>query len=257
MTTLTPTAAASRPGLLAPTERAARIAWKRRQVLTFLRDEVYTSRAVIECLLDVTATPAKDTLAGLAREGLILHAELMKDGRPVHLWGITPDGQAVIAAELDAAPSARHFRPSDVGLSTLNHSLAVQRARVVAERAGWTAWRNGASLGKLQPDEPRTDALAVSPDGQRWAVEVELTNKTARRYERVLFDRLRAIKTGHFDKVVWLSPDAGRCASLERLIKSIEEVNVEHAGRKQIVKIDPAVHHPRLAFVTLPNWPNF
>ena len=241
--------------LLPPAERKARTAEKRRAILRLLRDEIYTTREVVQELLGVEATPAKMTLAAMARDDLVKHQQVdCPNGWRPHLWGITADGQA-LAFDPGETPNERTFEPGRVGLTVVKHTITIQLARLRAERAGWTDWQAGDRLGKWAADQGRPDAIATDPSGERWAVEVELTMKTTKRYESVIFDRLRQIKAGNFQKVVWLSPDQDRSKRLETIIKGIDKFTREVNGKKQEIHIDPETHHSKLGFVELDQWP--
>ncbi len=241
---------------LPPAARKERTAEKRRAVLRLLRDEIYTTREVVQELLGVAPTPAKMTLSAMVRDGLLRMEQVQcPNGWKPFLWGITAHGQA-LAFDEGEQPMDRVFEPGRVGLTVVKHTITIQLARLRAERQGWKNWQSGDRLAKWEKDQGRPDAIATSPTGEVVAVEVELTMKTTKRYESVLFDRLRQIKAEHFAKVVWLSPDLDTSRRLESIIKNIREFDREHAGVKQHVIIDPDRHHPCLKFMAIENWPN-
>lgn len=244
-------------GLLAPTERKARTAAKRGAVLRLLRDEIYTTREVVQELLGVAATPAKMTLAAMARDGLLrLERVECPNGWMPYLWGITAEGQAMAFDPITEQPAKHVFEPGRVGLTVVRHTITIQLCRVRAERAGWIHWQAGDRMDKWAKDQGRPDAIATSPSGERWAIEVEHTFKTKKRYEAVLWDRLRQIRGGNFDSVCWLTDDEDRALRLEAIIKSIDVFTREHGGQLQQIRIDPEIHHPRLLFRSLTHWPN-
>lgn len=242
--------------LFKPAERTARVVQKRQLILSFLREEIYTTREVVQELLGVTPSPAKATLAAMARDGLLRceQVECPNGWRP-WLWGITAEGQAMAFDPGTQAHVDKVFEPGRIGLTVLNHTIHLQLARIRAQRHGWTDWISGDRMGKWQAGEGRPDAIAVSPSGERLAVEMELTMKTTKLYQSVLFSRLRDIKAGKFDRCVWISPDADRCKRLRSIILGIDQFSREFAGRKQTIIIDPSTHHPKLAFVSFDDWP--
>jgi DNA-binding Lrp family transcriptional regulator len=244
-------------GLLPPAARKERTDAKRKAILRLLRDEIYTTREVIQELLGVAPTPAKMTLSAMARDGLLRHEQVeCPNGWRPHLWGITADGQAMAFDPSTEHPSDRIFEPGRVGLTVVRHTISIQLCRIKAERVGWSEWQAGDRLGMWEKEQGRPDAIALSPTGERMAIEVEHTLKTTKRYESVLWDRLRQIKAGNFEKVCWLTDDLDRARRLESIVKSISEFTREHAGKKQQIRIDPATHHPRLMFKSLGDWPN-
>jgi hypothetical protein len=173
-----------------------------------------------------------------------------------YLWGITAEGQAMAFNPENEQPVARAFEPGRVGLTVVRHTISIQICRIKAERSGWTNWQACDRLGHWENDQGRPDAIATAPNGERFALEVEHTLKTTRRYESVLWDRLRQIRARNFDRVCWLTDDADRAKRLEIIVKNISEFTREHAGQVQEIKIDPAIHHPRLLFKSLADWPN-
>lgn len=240
-----------------PAQRAERIAAKRLALLRFLRDELYTTSEVAQELWGLSASPTKATLAAMRRDELLRmeQVECPSGWRPV-LWGITAHGQAqAFDPASGETPADRTFEPGRVGLTVLRHSVLLQLVRLRAQRAGWDQWQAGDRLGKWEAEQGRPDAIAVDPSGQRWAVELELSMKTTKRYESVLFSRLRQVRAGSFDRIVWISPDAGQSDRLKAIIHGIREFTREVHGTKQLVQISPELHHPKLAFVSLDQWP--
>ena len=122
--------------------------------------------------------------------------------------------------------------------------------RIVAERAGWKEWKNGDRLGAVH-DGKRPDAIAVSPDGIRTAIDCERTMKTTKRYEVILAHYLQSLRRGELARVVWLCPDADMAARLRRIVTGIRTVPV--AGQR--VAVDPQRHHSLLHFLAFDEWP--
>ncbi len=236
--------------------RRQRQAEKRRILLEFLRDEVFTTVPVVEQLLGLMRVATRDTLESMERDGLLTRHALSPQFGNVHLWGITAVGQVVVLDGLpgEAATAARHFRPSDVPLHHLRHTIDLQLARVAATQAGWSHWRVERALARSNAERVRVDAVATAPDGIRWAIEMERTRKTAWRYDRILFERLRAIKARQFDRCVWICPDRASAQSLRLLITS--KPTVRHPVTGDLLTVHPSIHHPPLAFTSLDRWPN-
>lgn len=241
--------------LLPPAQRQERIEAKRRLLLRWLREELYITREVAQELLGLAPSPTKKTLSNMRRDGLLRMEQVVTPSgwRPT-LYGITAHGQGM-AFDPGEAPNDRTFEPGRVGLTVLNHTINLQLARLRAERAGWRDWQLGDRAGKWAADQGRPDAIATDPQGTAWAIEVELTMKTTKRYESVIFDRLRQIRAGTYQRVVWISPDQAQSDRLESIVKSIREFTREVNGTKQQVLIEPETHHPKLAFVSLDQWP--
>lgn len=237
-------------------ERTARMAAKRFQILRFLRDEIYTSREVVQVLLGVAPSPAKQTLAGMARDGLIRLAQVQTaDGSKFSLWGITAEGQAMAFDLENESTTEKVFEPGRVGLTVLRHTLFIQLARIAAEKKGFTNWTNGDRLSIWQKDQGRPDAILTSPLGEVLALEMELTIKTTKRYEDVLFDRLRQIKNGNFSRICWVCETAEKAKRLQSIINKVDSFSREVQGRKVDIKITDE-HRTKFIFSTMADWPN-
>jgi len=239
---------------MTPTQRAERAADKRRVLLHFLRDEVYTTAPVAARLLGLSERQTARTLQGMARDELLTCKTLTTDSgwAPV-VWGITPHGQGM-ACLPGEFPGERAFEPARVALSMLKHTLSLQLLRVQAHAAGWTDWQSGDRLAKFDA-EARPDAIATDAQGVLWCIEYERTIKRRSRYERILFTRLRAIREGKYARVVWVCDDAHTASLLRGMLTSLREFDVRHAGAKQRVIIDPARHHPLLHFLSIDQFP--
>lgn len=237
-------------------ERTARMEAKRFQILRFLREEIYTTREVVQVLLGVAPTPAKQTLAAMARDGLIRLAEVQTaDASKFHIWGITAEGQAMAFNLETEQPNEKYFEPGRVGLTVLRHTLFIQLARLAAEKKGFTNWQNGDRLAMWEKDQGRPDAILTSPSGELIAVEMELTLKTTKRYEDVLFDRLRQIKAGAFSRICWVCETAEKAKRLQAIINKIDSFAREYKGRKVDLKISDE-HRTKFIFSTMAEWPN-
>jgi Replication-relaxation len=235
--------------LLSTKARERRAAEKATLVLRFLRGEIFSDAQNLGLLLGIA------TLAGTikALRQLEKHA-LLREHRPDGhrtLWGITQHGQALAFDPVTEAPKETYFEPGRVALPFLQHTLGLQRLRILAERAGWSKWTAGDRAGKWARAEKRPDALAITPDGLRVAVEYERTFKTIRRYEDILAGYLMAVKRKDIDLVIWVCPTKDSAVRLRRIVESIQAVPV--AGRR--VAIDPARHHRALRFCSADAWP--
>lgn len=253
----TPTAASSTAQHLirSPAERAARTAEKQRAVLRFLRDEIWSTPEVLGRVMQINARAGTyRTLHAFEREGFLSHAIIpIYKGTSQTIYGITAHGLA-FAFDHDEAYEARPtFEPSKVKLTTLQHEIDIQKLRLDAEQAGWKRWVPGMRLGASIVGMKRPDAVAVSPDDDVIAIEIERTIKTTKRYEVLLGQYLQAIAKNHYTHVVWLCPNDDLAARLRRILQAIQKVPV--AGKR--VDLEP--RHARLwsvrAYVQWPMMP--
>jgi len=222
----------------------ARAQAKEKIVLDFLASgEVWTTEPILCRLLSLSARRVQVLLTRMARDGLVKSEKVEGFGRLRRAWGITPTG---IAFSENAAPDCPRFE-SLPSLQFMQHHLDTQRARLQAEAAGWT-WEAGKLLyAKGWNKVP--DALAISPQGERVAVEIERTIKTPLRYSQIIPQALRDVKAGRYDRVQYLSPQ-GRADAVSRALHRVTTVKVGGDN----VKLTDA-HWARFSFANLIDWP--
>lgn len=187
-------------------ERTARKHEKRERIIAFLRTNVFSTASVLGDVAEVRSRQAiHSTLRALNKEGLIRSAEVASDqGRRVLVWGITPHG-AAMAARPGESIQTPTFEPSKVNVTTLDHTLDVQRIQLCATRAGWS-WKQG--FGEFARSSAKyADAVTTRSDGVKIAIEVERTVKTVKRYAEILVAHLEARKEGKWDLIYYISPD--------------------------------------------------
>ncbi|OZB65572.1 MAG: hypothetical protein B7X31_01895 [Thiomonas sp. 13-66-29] len=235
-------------------QRMQRVEQKQNIILRFLRDEIYTTQKIAQMLLGLSETQTKQTLIGMEKVELITRKQVeTQSGWNPTLWGITPHGQGMACSD-NELPIDRYFQPGRVGLSILRHTIGLQQMRIQAEKAGWTAWTNGDRAAEFDA-ESRPDALATDPGGIVWCVEYERTMKVKSKYQAILFARLRSIKAGKYQRVVWVSDTPQQVRLVRQALLGLREFDIKQAGVKQRVSIDPSKHHPLLAFCDLSSFP--
>ena len=238
-------------GLLAHTEREARIAEKRLLVLRFLREEIWSSAENLGLLLRLSHRQnIHSTLVALERMEIVRRATVPVVGRRLTLWGITAHGQGLAAADGEEV-FANTFEPSKVPTSVAVHILDVQRLRLAAEASGWLLWQNGDRIERWTAGKKRPDAWATDPAGRRVAVECERTLKSVKRYGVILGDWLQAIRQGQVNRVIWVSPSVVIADRVRRILTSFSSVRV--AG--QLVPIPPD-RFENLFFCDYERWPH-
>lgn len=76
-----------------PAERRKRAQEKEQWVLEFLRDEIYSTTAILAVEMAVGERAARDVLARMEKRGLLVRDEIRFMGsRAIPLWGITTAG---------------------------------------------------------------------------------------------------------------------------------------------------------------------
>lgn len=243
-----------------PAERMARAQEKRRAVLRFLRDEIWTATDVVANLLGVTYPAAHALMKAMARDGLTQSADTFvqssRGARKVVLHGITAQGLAYAWDLGEVAETRTPWEPSKTNALFVPHNLETQLARVRAERLGWTNWKPARALmGLGLPKLP--DGEVRDPDGVSVAVEVEREVKTDKRYEAVLGAYVAQIKAdGRWARVDYLCPDADFAARLARVFARLKQLRLEgvSGGAAKVGELQQA-HLDRLRFYAAEEWP--
>lgn len=225
----------------------ARAQAKEKIVLDFLASgEVWSTVPILQILLNLSPRRVYMLMQRMERDQLLKCAAVPADagfGRLKEAWGITPTG---LAFAENAAPDCPRFEslPSP---QFMNHHLDTQRARLQAERAGWT-WKPGKLLynsGMLKVP----DALATSPAGETIAIEIERTIKTPLRYSQIIPSALKDIKSNRYSRVIYISPQ-GRADAVQRALRRVDVVKV--GG--EAVRLTPS-HWARFEFMNLADFP--
>ena len=231
---------------LTPDERKSRNAAKREKMLAFIASETWTDIATAAMLLNVSTNTAGVLLRALERDGL-LKRETIPTGTPRAVWivfGITPTGVNRSTASI-ASPEHQLGRLKSANIA---HSLAVQRVRIIAERAGWRDFVPGRALYKKGLGLPIIpDALATDPQGRRVAIELERNVKSATRRAEVISGHVVAIaQRKHWHRVLYVCDDRTDKTRLRDQYMSLTEIKTP-AG---IAKFTDA-HRERFEFINL------
>ena len=227
-------------------QRCARAQSKREVVLRFLRDETWSNLTNLAGVLDLSEPAAFKTLQQLERDGFLLRYKVT--ALRLSLWGITPQGLAFAWTENETMQIRSYFEPSKLSVMTIAHYLDIQRARLIAEAAGWTNWIPGNRLPK--DIKKRPDAVATNPEGQTIAIELELSIKTLKRYEAIFAIYLQMMKRDEYAKVHYVCPEAKFAPRLIRMFELIKAVPV--AGERVPIT---EKHRARFPVYALDYWP--
>ncbi|MEQ1766057.1 MAG: hypothetical protein ABL859_01390, partial [Methylotenera sp.] len=122
-------------------QRLIRAQTKREVVLRFLRDETWSNLINLAGVLGLSEPAAFKTICQMERDGFLLRFKVIALRRS--LWGITPQGLAFAWSENETMQIRPYFEPSKLSVMTIAHYLDIQRARLIAERTGWTNWMPG------------------------------------------------------------------------------------------------------------------
>lgn len=218
---------------------------KRRLVLGFLASgEVWTTIEIV-CMILQTARPAAlSTLRQLERAKEITLGIVDNGVRRITVAGITSHGLAV-AGQF----GGRGFDgTASINPAYISHHIDTQRARLMAEAAGWRNWKPGKvlySTGFLKVP----DALASTTDGKIVSIEIERHIKTPKRYAESVAAILQDIKAQRYQEVHYLSPSC-QADLIRRALENVKTIKV--AG--EYVEITER-HRARFKYFNLAEWP--
>ena len=116
-------------------QRAERVLQKRRVLLRFLREEIWTDHRNLGELLGVNPAATYRTIAALEKMEIIRVGRIPIVGGQVALVGITHHGQGLAADPCDQIVE-KVFTPSRISATYLRHTLDTQLLRIKAERVG-------------------------------------------------------------------------------------------------------------------------
>lgn len=227
---------------------------KEQTLLRFLRQHLWSTQDILQQVAGLsTRQAAHKTLTALEKRGLLRRCTYDALGGKVTIWGITHQGQASAFDVETESFIPVYFEPSRISEQTIHHELDLQRLSLVAESRGWKSWQDGNRLELQDKNHKRPDAIAKHSSGTIVAIECERTFKTLKRYEQILIQYLRWLKTGSIHEVVWLSPTSDMSKRLRIMLTSINDVRIN--GQK--VLIEPERHHRHLHFCSYEQWKSF
>ena len=226
-------------------QRCARSQTKRETVLRFLRDETWSNLTNLADVLGLSEPATFKTVCQMERDGFLLRFKVA--ALRLSLWGITPQGLAFSWADNEVMQARPYFEPGKLSVMTIAHYLDIQKARLIAEQAGWTNWIPGHRLPK--GIQKRPDAIATNAEGQTIAIELERSIKTLKRYEAIFAIYLQMMKREEYAKVHYLCPDASFAPRLKRMFTLIQSVPV--AGERVPIT---EKHRARFPVFALKNW---
>lgn len=237
-----------------PVSRSIRKHQKSDLILKFLRQHIWSSQKILQEVMGLASRQATHkSLIALEKQGLLRRHTFDALGGNLTIWGITHQGQAHAFQLGRESLINAYFEPSRVSEQTIRHQLDVQKLRLTAEKNGWSNWVDGDRLDALDKNQKRPDAIAHDPLGHIIAIECERSFKSLKRYEQILIQYLKWLKSGEINAVIWVSPTAEIAKRLKVILKSISSVQI--SGQK--VLIEPERHHLHLHFCSYDDWPSY
>jgi len=214
-----------------PKERQARADEKEEWVLYFLRDEVYSSTAILANEMRVGVRAARTVLNRMEKKGLLVKDEVRFMGmKALPLWGITSAGimHGLDSNEVNTV-SLKYHRVGRISPLTIEHTLDVQQCQQYflfnLDHDDWISTRflPGHNEKRNSPERwpVYPDGIAKYSDEKNncrlSAIEVERSRKTPARYVQLIRGHLRNIKVGRYCEVIYYCPTQKMADSLKAL----------------------------------------
>ena len=209
-------------------EQRVRVEEKRTKILNFLATEGFSSTELLSEVLGMQGHGAHTCLKALERDLYVRCERLPTGARLLTIWGLTPHGVGMMA-DFENGQVVNYFEPSRVSPWTIQHSLAVQKLRLQLEAKGWTGWRSDRQC-RAEAVEGKwlkvPDALAVNPQGELVAIEVERTVKTLKLYPEIMAAYLQMARAGRLLKVNYFCCAPLSADRMQNIFSSIHTIKI-------------------------------
>lgn len=247
--------------LMSPEARLKRQQEKFVLVLSFLREETWTSTQIISELIDVSYSTAHQLLKKMSDLHLTKSAAMyIRSTRGVCrvvLHGVTNHGLAMSLSNSSSIEIGRAWEPSKLSPLFVPHQLELQSVRLRAERLGWQSWKPARMLaGQGLPKLP--DAEAYTPDKFPVAIELERHIKSIKRYEVVIGSYMWVIKQKKiWQRIDYLCPTADFAEKISNVFSRVDHIRVEatSVGPGRSGRLE-ASHLSFFRFYSVSEWPS-
>lgn len=213
-------------------QRIARSEEKKRILLHFLSDEIWTTAGHAGLLLHCTRQAASATLYALERERLLVKTNFLRPGRANKpqvnstAFGITAKGMEAIGAD---------GRPFAGVHAHVWHHLLAQRVHIFSRLAGakFTSERRLVIRdGGRRREQGKVPDGLLQYMGEDLAVEVQLSRKSRTDLRTIVLNHLRKIGAGAYHAVHYLFDDSRLCETFRLTISEIlEEIVIEELAQ--------------------------
>lgn len=218
-----------------PEERKERALAKETAVLKWLKDEIFSTTAILASVMKVQERAARTVLNRLADRGFIIKDEVpLIAGRALAIWGITPAGLWYILDEKEVATaSLRYHSPGSIKSVTIEHALKIQECRFYFSTSlvldSWVPDRLLPGKGlkvkdpkrwPLYPDAVFNFTNSESKKGSI-AIEYERSRKTSLRYSEIIKAHLKNIQNGRYSLVWYICPTTKEAGTLKGLFSRL------------------------------------
>jgi len=248
--------------LLSTAETRMRKHEKSTLVLRFLRETIYSTADILGQVMNLRhRSTILRSLERMEAASLITHGQFQEMGGIVTLWGITATGQDRALRDGEE-PNPSVFNPSKISITNLLHYLDMQRIHAAGENAGWKSFqyvdrhrRKNIAANKARASATRPDLTAISPQGNKGAIECERVRKSAQRYTaEIIPGHVRNLNAGEYEFVLWITRTPEQQQELYELFQEI--VRQMRQDRQWYLNVPPQ-SFKTFQFANLQTWPNY
>lgn len=226
-------------------QQILRIAEKRQLILDWLKAEGHSSAEILSQVVGMKAQGAHNTLKAMLRDGLLRCEDLPTGAKIQVIYGLTPHS-AMLASDFENNIMVNYFEPGRVSAWTLQHNLSIQKLRLQLQAEGWTNWKSDRQCkreGQLNKWLKVPDSIAITPDGQQVAIEVERSYKSLKRYPEILANYLQMMKQQQITCVHYYCTGQCTAEKMQAIFHSIKHIKI----KGQDVALQPE-HHQKFHF---------
>lgn len=202
--------------------------------LDFLCDEVYTNRQILKKVTGITSTQGiGGFIKRLEKLGFAKGIDLPSVEEPNKTYkiiGITSQGMAE-----NGFTDRRGFELSKLKYSQLLHKFLCQEIHLntIKQNHKYISGRWLTSEWFGDKNIKRPDAIIITQDNHKIAIEAERTIKSKYRYQQIIVQYLKMIKANQISKVRYVMPGESKAQVVEKAIKSIKSVTITANGQKR------------------------
>jgi hypothetical protein len=218
-----------------------------RKILQFLLKEKYAISSILTKILGFkNRNSVLKILKRMEVKGLI---KKHKINIFTMLYGITNQGVHEAQSIQEKITDWHYFEPSKINPLTLQHQLGIQsvHADCVSKGIDFTP---GRELGSRADSDKIADGV-ININGKKIALEVERHVKSKRRYDAVIYNYLKLIKSGEYYCILYVSDTRAKAEQIKKAMHSISKINMKINGQKKVLKMDPKIHLSYFDFIGL------
>ena len=205
-------------------------------ILNFLLKEKYSTAAILQKIVDVKSRSAIcRILKRMEKKGLLRkhRVNLLRV-----IYGITNSGLHEAQSDQEKIQDWHYFEPSKVNPLTLDHQLDIQQIHAFCTENKLN-FVTGRELGSRADADKVADGIIEIGD-KKIAIEVELHVKSKRRYDSVIYNYLKLIKSGEYYSVLYVSDTLEKVQKIKRAIHSLDKITMKIDGKNKDLKITEA-----------------